>query len=106
MTTTELFGLLIGSSALSAGVTAFATRKATMLTAFTGAYTALAKRVTDLETRLGELESKLGSERELHSRTRELLRIAVRHIRDVIAWGASDRAAPLPPPPAELLVEL
>jgi|SRR5690606_6837801 len=106
MTGLELAVAVLGSTAAGSFVTALFTRRSTALTAFADAYDSLARRVTDLETSLARVEKSLQLERENHERTRNLLRLALRHIRDVLTWGASERNDPLPDPPNELISEM
>lgn len=56
-----------------------------------------------LDKRIYDLESELNNEKEGHRATRELLRIALRHIRAILVWSAGPRDTPLPDPPDELL---
>lgn len=106
MTGLEIAAAMLGSTAAGSVVTALFTRRSTALTAFADAYDALAKRVTDLETSLTRVEQSLKDEQLNHERTRNLFRLALRHIRDVVTWGASERDKPLPVPPAELTSEM
>jgi len=104
-TTAEVITVVTGSSVLSSGITALAGRRASTFAVFTDAYDKLAKRVGDLETKLGSVEVQLDTEKEQHRKTRNLLRTALGHIRDVVAWGAGARTTALPAPPADLLSE-
>lgn len=56
-----------------------------------------------LDKRIEDLEGALKAERDGHQVTRELLRIALRHIRAILVWSAGPRDTPLPDPPDELL---
>lgn len=60
------------------------------------------KRIGDLENELGSVKLSLVSEQREHSATRELLRIALKHIRDMIGWLGGDRTADPPAVPDEL----
>lgn len=106
----EILGIIAGSSGLGAAVTHFLSRKnadrAMKVSEF--------KVITDewnelhgaLKERLDALERSLITEREEHSATRRLLTVALRHIRDIVAWGAGDRRGPMPEPPAELMRQI
>lgn len=74
--------------------------------AFTEAYKALAERVKTVEEKLDLVEKSLESERTEHQRTRGLLRVALKHIRDVVEWSAGDRHTTIPIPPPELMGQL
>lgn len=65
--------------------------------------TAFEIRINDLEESLKGLKTDLGTEKVEHNETRELLRIALRHIRAVIIWSAGPQTEPVPYPPSELL---
>ncbi|MGB5794442.1 MAG: hypothetical protein WBH51_01470 [Mycolicibacter algericus] len=106
MTTAEVIAALAGSSVLSSAITAVVMRRPAMVEAFTESYGKLAQRVTTLEGKVSTLEAALDSEKGEHSKTRDLLRLALRHIRDILAWGAGDRTGPLPDPPEGILHEL
>lgn len=99
----EIAGLMLGSSVLASVVTALLRKKTDVFSVMSAAYEKLGTRVTALETKLADVEKQLGDERTEHARSRDLLRIALRHIRDIVAWGSSDRSTPLPDPPKELL---
>ncbi|WP_237082240.1 hypothetical protein [Mycobacteroides abscessus] len=62
--------------------------------------------MTKLEEKLVAVEAAYSNEQEQHGNTRGLLRIALRYIRDVLAWGVGDRVHPLPEPPAEIFRHL
>lgn len=100
----ELVGAIAGSSLLSSAATAFFSRRRDTFAVFTKAYETLAVRVTALEVKLASVEENLSAEKTQHEHTKSLLRLALEHIRLVIAWGASDRVLPLPTPPRELMV--
>ncbi len=106
MNAAEVIALIAGSSLLSSIAVALLARRNDTFSKFTEAYGKLAGRVTDLEVRLETVEGQLNTERQQHSRARELLRVSLRHIRDVIAWGIGDRQRPLPTPPVELFQHL
>lgn len=76
-----------------------------MINAFTKSYTDLAQRLASVEAKVQTLEGTLSDERKEHSRTKELLRTALRHIREVTAWAAGPRIAEPPAAPAELVKE-
>ncbi|PVB27854.1 hypothetical protein D2E92_02035 [Mycobacteroides abscessus] len=102
----EVVGLIAGSSLLSSLGVALLSRKSNTFSKFTEAYEALADRVTKLEEKLETVEGALEVERDQHSKARDLLRIALRYIRDVLSWGVGDRQHPLPEPPPELFRHL
>ena len=79
------------------------------------------KRIGALERELQTVKDALMDEQRQHAATRELLRIAMRHIRDMLSWLgsarlgsarlgsarlSSDRAADPPPVPEELTHQL
>lgn len=66
----------------------------------------LEKRVEALERELATVKDALLKEQEQHAATRELLRIAMRHIRDMLSWLGSDRAGEPPEVPDELTHQL
>lgn len=106
MNVAEVVGLIAGSSLLSSLGVALLSRKSNTFSKFTEAYEALADRVTKLEEKLETVEGALEVERDQHSKARDLLRIALRYIRDVLGWGVGDRIHPLPEPPPELFRHL
>lgn len=63
-------------------------------------------RVGDVETELGTVKVALVAEQQQHAATRELLRIAMRHIRDMLSWLGGDRHAAPPTVPDELTHQL
>lgn len=67
---------------------------------------ALDKRIGALERELATVKDALLKEQEQHAATRELLRIALRHIRDMLSWLGSDRGAEPPAVPEELTHQL
>lgn len=105
LSTIELVGLLAGSNVLSVVCGGMLAKRKDTFAVFTDAYEALAVRVTTLEQKLESVEAALGVERTQHDQTKHLLRVAVEHIRAVIAWGVTDRTADLPVPPASLMVQ-
>ncbi len=64
------------------------------------------RRIDDLEQELTTVKSSLVDEQKQHAATRELLRIALRHIRDMLSWLGGDRAADPPIVPDELTHQL
>lgn len=64
------------------------------------------KRLEAVETELGTVKSALVAEQAQHNETRELLRIAMRHIRDMLSWLGGDRKADPPPVPDQLTHQL
>ena len=64
------------------------------------------KRIDTLERELETMKGALEREQQQHAATRELLRIAIRHIRDMLSWLGGDRAAAPPPVPDELTHQL
>lgn len=64
------------------------------------------KRIGSLERELATVKDALLVEQQQHAATRELLRIAMRHIRDMLSWLGSDRAAAPPAVPDELTHQL
>lgn len=104
----SFLGLLVGAagligSVLTAALTHHSQGKAVEVDRFEAITKALEGRIKDLEDSLRELKEELKGEREEHHETRELLRIALRHIRAVIVWAAGPQTEPLPLPPHELL---
>lgn len=100
MNVAEVVALVVGSLAFSEAVKYLLVgRRTVRLDEFKTITTELRKDVDGLKRSLKEEESE-------HAKTRELLRVALRHIRDVIAWGQGDRKRPLPEPPDELVREL
>ncbi|OIN80852.1 hypothetical protein [Mycobacterium malmoense] len=63
-------------------------------------------RIDDLEREVGDLKADLNLERGQHTETQGMLRIALRHIRALVVWGAGPRTTPMPEPPPELLEQL
>jgi len=79
---------------------------------FAAIVNALDARIADLEREVQTVKSLLKEEQVAHHRTAALLRVALRHIRDVVAWDKT-RAwqevispTPMPAVPDELLGEL
>jgi septal ring factor EnvC (AmiA/AmiB activator) len=64
------------------------------------------KRIGDVEAELQTVKTALVTEQQQHSETRELLRVAMRHIRDMLSWLGGDRTAAPPPVPDELTHQL
>lgn len=64
------------------------------------------KRISALERELDSVKTSLVAEQQQHAETRELLRIAMRHIRDMLAWVGGDRSSPPPRVPDELTHQL
>ncbi|PJE22351.1 MAG: hypothetical protein CK431_16965 [Mycobacterium sp.] len=119
MGTAEMIVALVGSNAVTAGVTTWLKGRPSMVGAMTQAYTQIATRVGTLEVKVSALESKLGTEQLAHAGTREelhqeraahmttkgLLGRALAYIREVVNWERGDRIMPLPTPTVELLRE-
>ena len=77
---------------------------------FIEAYQQLAGRVTGVEKQLSTVNTELAAERNAHKaarvehqRVRDLLRLALQHIQNVITWSVGDRVAPIPVPPRDLI---
>lgn len=64
------------------------------------------KRIGALERELQTVKDALLVEQQQHAATRELLRIAMRHIRDMLSWLVSDRGGDPPAVPDELTHQL
>lgn len=106
MTPAEWIGIAAGSTVFASAITAAATRRPSMIKAFTESYERLAKRLADVETKVDHLESALHDERKEHGVTKEGFRVALRYIREAVAWASGPRHTEFPPPPAELMREL
>lgn len=63
-------------------------------------------RIAALELELGTMKTALVQEQQQHASTRELLRIAMKHIRDMLSWLGGDRRTDPPPVPDELTHQL
>lgn len=63
-------------------------------------------RIAALERELATVKDALLVEQQQHAATRELLRIAMRHIRDMLSWLGSDRGMEPPAVPDELTHQL
>lgn len=63
-------------------------------------------RIGALERELQTVKDALMVEQQQHASTRELLRIAMRHIRDMLSWLGSDRGSAPPAVPDELTHQL
>lgn len=68
--------------------------------------TAQGVRLSGVEEELGTVKTALVTEQKQHSETRELLRIALRHIRDMLVWLGGDRDTEPPAVPDELTHQL
>lgn len=110
-------GVAAVSAVIAAVVTGWAARRgaadANRVDAFEASVTGLEKlvaaqdvRITALERELSTVKAALLVEQQQHSGTRELLRIAMRHIRDMLAWVGGDRSSPPPRVPDELTHQL
>jgi hypothetical protein len=64
------------------------------------------KRIGSLEREVEIVKGALLDEQQQHAATRELLRIAMRHIRDMLSWLGGDRTAEPPNVPDELTHQL
>lgn len=64
------------------------------------------KRISGLERELVTVKDALLVEQQQHAATRELLRIAMRHIRDMLSWLGSGRGTEPPAVPDELTHQL
>jgi hypothetical protein len=64
------------------------------------------KRIKSLESELGTVKTALVDEQQQHGATRELLRLALKHIRYMRAWLAGDRSGEPPWVPDELNAHL
>jgi len=67
---------------------------------------ALEARVDDLEKTLAKIEQALVTEQAAHRQTHELLRLALRYIRELVTWARTDQRVPMPPAPADLEADL
>lgn len=81
-------------------------KEANDIASFSALVDGFAKRVDTLEDEVRELKRSLGKEQDEHRRTRQLLGVALRHIRDIVAWSLGDRLLPIPVPPQELLEQI
>jgi septal ring factor EnvC (AmiA/AmiB activator) len=63
-------------------------------------------RLESLESDLVAVKTALVDERKQHNETRELLRVAMRHIRDMLSWLGGNRADAPPTVPDELTHQL
>ncbi len=101
----------------AAAITAILGRRsaseANKIDAFEASLTGLEKVVEAQDTRIASLERELGtvktalvSEQRQHAETRELLRIAMRHIRDMLSWLGGDRSNDPPAVPDALTHQL
>jgi hypothetical protein len=116
----EIIISLLGTNALAAGITAWATRRPSMFGAFTQAYVQLATRVASLEKRVAELDGRLDAEQEAHDLTRGLLtqerddhatttgklRRVLNWVREVLAWSETDRTQDFPELPVDVKEQL
>lgn len=59
-------------------------------------------RIESLEREVDTVKRALVTEQEQHAATRELLRIAMKHIRDMLSWLGGDRRGAPPEVPDEL----
>ncbi|MCA2331645.1 hypothetical protein JF714_14455 [Mycobacterium avium] len=106
ITPVEWAGLVAGSSVLSASVTAVASRRPSMAKVFAENYRDVVERLAKVETRLDVVERERDAERQDHGQTKEILRAALRWIREAVAWAAGPRHTDFPPPAPELMREL
>lgn len=102
----ELGGLLLGSNVLSTTATAMVTRRPSMAKVFAENYRDVIERLTKVEARLDSVEKELADERSAHSQTKDLLRSALRHIREFTAWLNGPRHSEAPQTPQELVTQL
>lgn len=102
----ELGGLLLGSNVLSTTATALVTRRPSMAQVFANNYKDVIERLTKVETRLDLVEHELQEERSAHSRTKDTLASALRHIREFTAWLNGPRHSEAPQTPQELVTQL
>lgn len=98
--------MIAGSGAGGATVTALINRRPSMAQVFANNYKDVIERLTKVETRLDSVERELLEERSAHSRTKDVLSSALRHIREFTAWLAGPRHSEAPATPQELLKEL
>lgn len=107
MTPAELLALALGSNVLTAAVTTAMTKGLSKRSVKVDEFDVITDKWAELhktlEGRVTELERSLGNEEKEHETTRNMLRVALRHIRDVVAWSAGTRLTSIPEPPAELL---
>ncbi len=110
-------GVSAVSAIIAAVVTGWAARRtaadAHRVDAFEASLTGMEKliaaqdiRITALERELVTVEEALIAEQLQHAATRELLRIAMRHIRDMLSWLGGDRSSVPPAIPEELTHQL
>lgn len=97
-------------AALAAIVTAVLSRRssqeANKVDQFQAITDALEKRIEVLERELGTVKTALVDEQTRHGETRELLRVAMKHIRDMLSWLGGNRAAEPPTVPDALTHQL
>lgn len=98
--------MIAGSGGLSAAITAMLSRRPSMAAVFAENYRDVVERLTKVEARVDTLEGELSEERKGHGLTREMLRVALRFIHDVVAWAAGPRITEPPAPPADLMREI
>lgn len=103
----ELIGIIAGSNVLTAAITAWLQGRTTRRTVKVDEFKAITDEWNELHNalkeRVGTLEISLQGEQNAHEETRSLLRVALRHIRDVVAWSVGDRKTAIPEPPKELM---
>lgn len=102
----ELWGALLGSNVVSSAATAIVSRRPSMAKVFAENYRDVIERLTQVEARVDSLEKELDNERSAHGLTKDILRSALRHIREFTAWLNGPRHSEAPATPAELLKEL
>jgi hypothetical protein len=106
ITQLEWVSMIAGSGASSAAITAVINRRPSMAQVFANNYKDVIERLTKVETRLDSVEHELVAERTAHSRTKDILASALRHIREFTAWVSGPRHSEAPATPADLLKEL
>lgn len=89
MGTAEIIGIIMTSNVLTAAITTVGVLATRGSDRFEKITKALDDRISDLEDELKTTKSVFG--------------IALRHIREVVIWGTSDRTMPLPNPPEEIM---
>jgi len=110
MNSQHIVALMLGSGGFgalfTAAVNAWQQRRTVRLDEFQKIVDALNARIDDLQEEVDKLKQDLNSERLAHEDTRRRFRIALRHIRAMLAWLGTDRTTEPPAVPRELLDEL
>lgn len=77
-------------------------REANEVNRFEASLAGLETRIESLERELQTVKTALVAEQQQHAATRDLLRIAMKHIRDMLSWLGGDRRVAPPDVPDEL----